>query len=130
MGQGPSPLTCAESSLPLQPPRSHYSNIEANESEEVRQFRKLFAQLAGDVSQPTPRPWPVLSLPRPSRQPLHACLVKPGPEVPFSFPTRPDPLFAALDLSLLYPQDMEVSATELMNILNKVVTRREYLGST
>ncbi|XP_075842202.1 calpain small subunit 1 [Microtus pennsylvanicus] len=49
------------------PPRSHFSNIEANESEEVRQFRKLFVQLAGD--------------------------------------------------------DMEVSATELMNILNKVVTR-------
>ncbi|XP_076407764.1 calpain small subunit 1 isoform X2 [Peromyscus maniculatus bairdii] len=49
------------------PPRGHFSNIEANESEEVRQFRKLFAQLAGD--------------------------------------------------------DMEVSATELMNILNKVVTR-------
>ncbi|XP_024589889.1 calpain small subunit 1 [Neophocaena asiaeorientalis asiaeorientalis] len=49
------------------PPRTHYSNIEANESEEVRQFRRLFAQLAGE--------------------------------------------------------DMEVSATELMNILNKVVTR-------
>nr|XP_008534478.1 PREDICTED: calpain small subunit 1 [Equus przewalskii] len=49
------------------PPRTHYSNIEANESEEVRQFRRLFAQLAGD--------------------------------------------------------DMEVSPTELMNILNKIVTR-------
>ncbi|XP_053124344.1 calpain small subunit 1 [Hemicordylus capensis] len=49
------------------PPRSHFSNIEANESEEVRQFRRLFTQLAGD--------------------------------------------------------DMEVSASELMNILNKVVTR-------
>uniref|UniRef100_A0A8C6YB92 Calpain small subunit 1 n=1 Tax=Naja naja TaxID=35670 RepID=A0A8C6YB92_NAJNA len=49
------------------PPRSHFSNIEANESEEVRQFRRLFTQLAGD--------------------------------------------------------DMEVSATELMNIMNKVVTR-------
>ncbi|XP_026571078.1 calpain small subunit 1 [Pseudonaja textilis] len=49
------------------PPRSHFSNIESNESEEVRQFRRLFAQLAGD--------------------------------------------------------DMEVSATELMNIMNKVVTR-------
>ena len=53
------------------PPRTHYSNIEANESEEVRQFRRLFAQLAGD--------------------------------------------------------DMEVSATELMNILNKVVTRHPNL---
>ncbi|XP_032347357.1 calpain small subunit 1-like [Camelus ferus] len=49
------------------PPPTHYSNIEPNESERVRQFRRLFAQLAGD--------------------------------------------------------DMEVSATELMNILNKVVTR-------
>ncbi|XP_026544855.1 calpain small subunit 1 [Notechis scutatus] len=49
------------------PPRSHFSNIEANESEEVRQFRRLFTQLAGE--------------------------------------------------------DMEVSATELMNIMNKVVTR-------
>uniref|UniRef100_A0A5F8GCC6 Calpain small subunit 1 n=1 Tax=Monodelphis domestica TaxID=13616 RepID=A0A5F8GCC6_MONDO len=49
------------------PPRTHFSNIEANESEEVRQFRRLFTQLAGD--------------------------------------------------------DMEVSASELMNILNKVVTR-------
>ncbi|XP_074074917.1 calpain small subunit 1 [Macrotis lagotis] len=49
------------------PPRSHFSNIEANESEEVRQFRRLFTQLAG--------------------------------------------------------VDMEVSASELMNILNKVVTR-------
>ncbi|TKC53357.1 hypothetical protein EI555_005672 [Monodon monoceros] len=49
------------------PPRTHYSNIEANESEKARQFRRLFAQLAGE--------------------------------------------------------DMEVSATELVNILNKVVTR-------
>eukprot|EP00070_Physeter_catodon_P013812 XP_023970749.1 calpain small subunit 1-like [Physeter catodon] len=49
------------------PPRTHYSNIGANESEKARQFRRLFAQLAGE--------------------------------------------------------DMEVSATELMNILNKVVTR-------
>uniref|UniRef100_A0A8C9BKJ4 Calpain small subunit 1 n=1 Tax=Phocoena sinus TaxID=42100 RepID=A0A8C9BKJ4_PHOSS len=49
------------------PPRTHYSNIEANESEKTRQFRRLFAQLAGE--------------------------------------------------------DMEVSATELVNILNKVVTR-------
>lgn len=40
---------CSELSS-LQPPRGHFSNIEANESEEVRQFRKLFAQLAGDVS--------------------------------------------------------------------------------
>ena len=51
------------------PPRTHYSNIQANESEQVQQFWKLFAQLAGE--------------------------------------------------------DMEVSATELMNILNKIVTRRE-----
>ncbi|XP_074713458.1 calpain small subunit 1 [Strix uralensis] len=49
------------------PPRAHISTVDANESEEVRQFRRLFAQLAGD--------------------------------------------------------DMEVSPTELMNILNKVVTR-------
>ncbi|GAB0206257.1 calpain small subunit 1 [Grus japonensis] len=49
------------------PPRTHISTVDANESEEVRQFRRLFAQLAGD--------------------------------------------------------DMEVSPTELMNILNKVVTR-------
>uniref|UniRef100_A0A8C6YAY0 Calpain small subunit 1 n=1 Tax=Naja naja TaxID=35670 RepID=A0A8C6YAY0_NAJNA len=64
----PSSLTVALPSFLLpQPPRSHFSNIEANESEEVRQFRRLFTQLAGD--------------------------------------------------------DMEVSATELMNIMNKVVTR-------
>ncbi|KAM6395770.1 LOW QUALITY PROTEIN: calpain small subunit 1 [Rhynochetos jubatus] len=49
------------------PPRTHISTVDANESEEVRQFRRLFTQLAGD--------------------------------------------------------DMEVSPTELMNILNKVVTR-------
>ncbi|XP_059952039.1 calpain small subunit 1-like [Mesoplodon densirostris] len=49
------------------PPRTHYSNIQANESEKVQQFRRLFAQLAGE--------------------------------------------------------DMEVRATELMNILNEVVTR-------
>ncbi|XP_068766226.1 LOW QUALITY PROTEIN: calpain small subunit 1 [Struthio camelus] len=49
------------------PPRTYISTVDANESEEVRQFRRLFAQLAGD--------------------------------------------------------DMEVSPTELMNILNKVVTR-------
>ncbi|XP_078517241.1 calpain small subunit 1 [Lissotriton helveticus] len=49
------------------PPRAHASTVEASESEELRQFRRLFAQLAGD--------------------------------------------------------DMEVSATELMGILNKVVTR-------
>nr|XP_020669244.1 calpain small subunit 1-like [Pogona vitticeps] len=29
-------------------PRSHFANVEANESEELRQFRRLFAQLAGD----------------------------------------------------------------------------------
>ncbi|XP_048371880.1 calpain small subunit 2 [Sphaerodactylus townsendi] len=28
--------------------RSHFANVEASESEEVRQFRRLFAQLAGD----------------------------------------------------------------------------------
>ncbi|KAL8194981.1 UNVERIFIED_CONTAM: hypothetical protein K2H54_043495 [Gekko kuhli] len=35
---------------PEPPPeaRSHYANVEASESEEVRQFRRLFAQLAGD----------------------------------------------------------------------------------
>ncbi|NXO20422.1 CPNS2 protein, partial [Cisticola juncidis] len=30
------------------PPRSHFTNVEAQESDEVRQFRRLFAQLAGD----------------------------------------------------------------------------------
>nr|XP_033812444.1 calpain small subunit 1 isoform X2 [Geotrypetes seraphini] len=49
------------------PPVSHVSNVEACESEEVRQFRRLFTQLAGD--------------------------------------------------------DMEVSPSELMGILNKVVSR-------
>ncbi|XP_064258277.1 calpain small subunit 1 [Passer domesticus] len=49
------------------PPRAHISTVDANESEEVRQFRRLFTQLAGE--------------------------------------------------------DMEVSPTELMNILNRVVTR-------
>ncbi|XP_006019136.1 calpain small subunit 2 [Alligator sinensis] len=53
------------------PPRSHFINVEAGESEEVSQFRRLFAQLAGD--------------------------------------------------------DMEVCATELMNILNKVVARHQDL---
>ncbi|XP_053577702.1 calpain small subunit 1 [Bombina bombina] len=53
------------------PPRSHFSNVEANESEEVRQFRRLFTQLAGE--------------------------------------------------------DMEVSPTELMGILNKVVSRHQDL---
>ncbi|XP_069798749.1 calpain small subunit 1 [Dendropsophus ebraccatus] len=53
------------------PPRSHISVIQANESEEERQFRRLFGQLAGD--------------------------------------------------------DMEVSATELMGILNKVVARHQDL---
>lgn len=33
---------------PPPPPRSHFANVEANESEEVRQFRRLFAQVAGD----------------------------------------------------------------------------------
>ncbi|XP_013919405.1 PREDICTED: calpain small subunit 1-like [Thamnophis sirtalis] len=54
-------------------PRSHFANVEANESEELRQFRRLFAQLAGE--------------------------------------------------------DMEVSATELMNILNKVISRHQDLQS-
>ncbi|XP_053328597.1 calpain small subunit 1 [Spea bombifrons] len=53
------------------PPRSHVSTIEANESEEVRQFRRLFSQLAGE--------------------------------------------------------DMEVSPSELMGILNKVVARHQDL---
>ncbi|XP_069500404.1 calpain small subunit 1 [Ambystoma mexicanum] len=53
------------------PPRSHASVVEASESEETRQFRRLFAQLAGD--------------------------------------------------------DMEVSPSELMGILNKVVTRHQDL---
>ncbi|XP_006273077.1 calpain small subunit 2 [Alligator mississippiensis] len=56
---------------PPPPPRSHFINVEAGESEEVSQFRRLFAQLAGD--------------------------------------------------------DMEVCATELMNILNKVVARHQDL---
>lgn len=54
-------------------PRSHYANVEACESEELRQFRRLFAQLAGD--------------------------------------------------------DMEVSPSELMNILNKVLGRHQDLKS-
>ncbi|XP_042294258.1 calpain small subunit 2 [Sceloporus undulatus] len=33
---------------PPPPSRSHFANVEANESEELRQFRRLFAQLAGD----------------------------------------------------------------------------------
>ncbi|XP_063794047.1 calpain small subunit 1 [Pseudophryne corroboree] len=53
------------------PPRTHISTIQANESEEERQFRRLFSQLAGD--------------------------------------------------------DMEVSPTELMGILNKVVSRHQDL---
>ncbi|XP_077142014.1 calpain small subunit 1 isoform X1 [Ranitomeya variabilis] len=53
------------------PPRTHISVVQANESEEDRQFRRLFSQLAGD--------------------------------------------------------DMEVSATELMGILNKVISRHQDL---
>ncbi|XP_019361279.1 PREDICTED: calpain small subunit 2 [Gavialis gangeticus] len=56
---------------PPPPPHSHFRNVEAGESEEVSQFCRLFAQLAGD--------------------------------------------------------DMEVCATELMNILNKVVARHQDL---
>ncbi|XP_078535220.1 calpain small subunit 1-like [Lissotriton helveticus] len=56
---------------PPPPPRSNFTNVEANESPEVRQFRRLFLQLAGE--------------------------------------------------------DMEVCPTELMNILNKVVTRHQDL---
>ncbi|NXL92271.1 CPNS2 protein, partial [Alectura lathami] len=33
---------------PPPPPRSHFTNVEAYESEEIRQFRRLFVQLAGD----------------------------------------------------------------------------------
>ncbi|OXB64274.1 hypothetical protein ASZ78_002989 [Callipepla squamata] len=53
------------------PPRTHFTNVEAYESEEIRKFRHLFVQLAGD--------------------------------------------------------DMEVSATELRNILNKVLSRHQDL---
>ncbi|NWH81018.1 CPNS2 protein, partial [Piaya cayana] len=53
------------------PTPSHFTNVEAYESEEIRQFRRLFLQLAGD--------------------------------------------------------DMEVCATELRDILNKVVSRHQYL---
>ncbi|XP_074864431.1 calpain small subunit 2 [Carettochelys insculpta] len=56
---------------PPPPPHSHFMNVEASESEEERQFHRLFVQLAGD--------------------------------------------------------DMEVCATELMNILNKVVARHKDL---
>ncbi|NWQ71060.1 CPNS1 protein, partial [Neopipo cinnamomea] len=56
---------------PPPPPRNHFTNVEAYESEEIRQFRRLFAQLAGD--------------------------------------------------------DMEVCATELRDILNKVVSRHQDL---
>ncbi|XP_010716112.1 calpain small subunit 2 [Meleagris gallopavo] len=56
---------------PPPPPRNHFTNVEAYESEEIRQFRRLFVQLAGD--------------------------------------------------------DMEVSATELRNILNKVLSRHQDL---
>ncbi|XP_075042881.1 calpain small subunit 1 [Mixophyes fleayi] len=63
----------AASNYNPQPPpaRSHVANIEANESEENRQFRRLFSQLAGE--------------------------------------------------------DMEVSPTELMGILNKVIARHQDL---
>ncbi|NWH61803.1 CPNS2 protein, partial [Geococcyx californianus] len=54
-----------------EPPPSHVTNVEAYESEEIRQFRRLFVQLAGD--------------------------------------------------------DMEVCATELRDILNKVVSRHQDL---
>ncbi|NXD39206.1 CPNS2 protein, partial [Copsychus sechellarum] len=56
---------------PPPPPRNHFTNVEAQESDEIRQFRRLFAQLAGD--------------------------------------------------------DMEVSATELRDILNKVLSRHQDL---
>ncbi|XP_057220608.1 calpain small subunit 2 [Malurus melanocephalus] len=56
---------------PPPPPRNHFTNAEAHESEEIRQFRRLFAQLAGD--------------------------------------------------------DMEVCATELRDILNKVLSRHQDL---
>ncbi|XP_075017213.1 calpain small subunit 2 [Calonectris borealis] len=56
---------------PPPPPHNHFTNVEAYESEEIRQFRRLFAQLAGD--------------------------------------------------------DMEVCATELRDILNKVVSRHQDL---
>ncbi|NXD13629.1 CPNS1 protein, partial [Nothocercus nigrocapillus] len=56
---------------PPPPPRGHFTNVEAYESEEEKQFRRLFAQLAGS--------------------------------------------------------DMEVSATELMQILNQVVSRHQDL---
>ncbi|XP_051485544.1 calpain small subunit 2 [Apus apus] len=56
---------------PPPPPHSHFTNVEAYESDEIRQFRRLFAQLAGD--------------------------------------------------------DMEVNATELRDILNKVVSRHQDL---
>jgi len=56
---------------PPPPPHNHFANVEAYESEEIRQFRRLFAQLAGD--------------------------------------------------------DMEVCATELRDILNKVVSRHQDL---
>lgn len=56
---------------PPPPPHHHFTNVEAYESEEIRQFRRLFVQLAGD--------------------------------------------------------DMEVCATELRDILNKVVSRHQDL---
>ncbi|XP_051835826.1 calpain small subunit 2 [Antechinus flavipes] len=58
-----------------EPPPSyqHFSNVEASESEEVRQFRRVFYRLAGD--------------------------------------------------------DMEVSATDLMNILNKIISKHRELNS-
>ncbi|NXM82259.1 CPNS1 protein, partial [Oenanthe oenanthe] len=56
---------------PPPPPRTHFTNLEAQESDEIRQFRRLFAQLAGD--------------------------------------------------------DMEVCATELRDILNKVLSRHQDL---
>ncbi|KAF1661579.1 Calpain small subunit 2, partial [Aptenodytes patagonicus] len=56
---------------PPPPPHNHFTNVEAYESDEIRQFRRLFVQLAGD--------------------------------------------------------DMEVCATELRDILNKVVSRHQDL---
>ncbi|KAM6324966.1 calpain small subunit 2 [Podargus strigoides] len=56
---------------PPPPPHNHFTNVEAYESEEIRQFRRLFAQLAGE--------------------------------------------------------DMEVCATELRDILNKVLSRHQDL---
>lgn len=74
---------------------------EQHESDEERQFRQVFKQLAGEVGFPATF--------APAARPSTSHSLRPSCVIVYNFVT----------------QDMEVSPSELMNILNRIIGKRK-----